>query len=148
MTDKSTKVSGYTFDVGTITVTIGSTKYTTTPKKNGDWAVTLPKLLKVSTKVSVTITVKKMPSKARVIVVKPSMPTVNKATTKSKSITGKTYAKAKISINVIGKWKTLIASTKGIFALKLSSALKKGSNFYIKTTYMGLVSELKKVHVY
>jgi len=148
VTDKSKKISGYTFDNGTITVLIGSLKFTTTTKSNGDWSVTLPKTLKVNTKITITITVKGIPSKARLLFVKPTAPTVNKTTSKSTTISGKTYAKAKVSIGINNKWKAVVASTKGLFSLKLSSKLKKGSSFVVKVTYLKQVSEEKTVKVY
>ena len=148
MTDKSTKVSGYVFDPGVINITIGTTKYTTTPNASGDWSKTLPKTLKVGTKVVVIYTVKGVKSKPRVIFVKPSQPQVNKVTSKSKFVTGKTYAKAKVIIRIKNSTKSVIANSKGLFSIKLFALQKKGSSFMIKVTYLGQNSSDKTIKVY
>jgi len=146
--DSSRLLGGYAFDQGTITITIGSTKYTTTIDKNGDWKKWIPKPLKANTKISVTITVDGVKSLPRVIYVQASPPAVYKTTSKSTYIGGKTYPKAKVFVKISGKTKTVLASSKGVFKLKLTKKLKKGSFFYVKAAYLTRTSAQLKVKVY
>ncbi|MEI6602062.1 MAG: SGNH/GDSL hydrolase family protein [Clostridia bacterium] len=148
LTDKTLTLAGYALDQGTITITIGTVKYTTIVDKNGDWKKTFKKPFKTNTKISVTITVNGVKSLSRIVYVGASMPTINKVTSKSKSISGSSYAKAKISIKINGKWRIVYANAKGLYVLKLTKTLKKGSFIYAKATYLLRTSAQRKAKIY
>jgi len=108
---------------------------------NGVWSVKFAAPLKVGTEISL------MSKASKFLVVPATAPTVSSITSKSKSITGKTYKFGVVTIKIGAKSYSVKASNKGAFKKTLTKTLKKGSKFSVKVKSAGQTSPIKTVTV-
>ncbi|MED4206272.1 Ig-like domain-containing protein [Neobacillus mesonae] len=135
VSDKSTNVTGKTEAKATVTVTIGSKKYSRTADTKGNFNIPVPKQ-KAGTKISITAKDKAgNVSKAKSVVVldktAPAL-TVKSVSDKVKTVSVKTEAKAYVTIT-IGKWKSkeIQAKSTGYFNVALPNKQKAGTKITI-----------------
>jgi len=142
VTDKTTTLSGKTTPgLSTFKLKYGTTTKTVISSASGNWSVKLSKALTVGTKITLTY------AKTSSVFVGATAPTVNAVTTKSKTITGKTYKAGVVSIKVGTKASTVKASSTGAFSLKLKATLKKGTKIMVNVKIAGQTSAYKTVTV-
>ncbi len=147
VTDFSKAIKGFYIEDSVISLYVGNAKYDLATNSTGYWSKTLDKALIVGTKITVKIQLNPELILAKYMKVKPRPPTINKVTSKSTRIFGKSYSKAKISIKVNGKWYAVLTSSAGDYKFALKKPLKKGSTVIVKVTYLGVVSSDKIIKV-
>jgi hypothetical protein len=137
VTDKSKEVSGIAEAGATVTVTIGTKKYTAEKPADskGSYKVTIPQQ-KAGVKISVTaIDAAKNGSSARVVTVldktAPSLPTVNAVSDKTKEVSGKTEAGATATVAIgTKKYTSKPADAKGYYKVTIP-VQKAGTKVYV-----------------
>jgi hypothetical protein len=134
VSDSSTTITGTTEAGATVTVTIGTKKYTATADPKGTYKVTIP-AQKAGTALTVTATDGSgNTSLARTVTVldktAPSAPRVNSVSDKSKEVTGTTEAGATVTVTIGTKSYTAKADTKGNFKVTIT-AQKAGTKISI-----------------
>ena len=140
LTNRSNTVRGVSFPNRSLTLTIKKSNYKIHTNQTGNWKKVLKKHLAIGTKVSVAGTLNEDTKISKTIFVKPTAPFVHELNALSPSISGHTYAKAKVSICVNGKWKSMKADADGEFVLKAYTTLKAGTKISAKTTLQGQTS--------
>ncbi|MEI6602051.1 MAG: leucine-rich repeat protein [Clostridia bacterium] len=140
LTNRSNIVRGFSVPNRSLTLTIKKSKYKISTNQTGDWKKVLKKHLKIGTRVSVTGTLNEDTKIIKTTFVKPTAPFVHELNALSPFITGHTYAKAKVSICISGKWKSLKAEANGAFVMKVCKVLKAGTKISAKTTLYGQTS--------
>ena len=123
------------------TIKYGSVSKVITSDSKGVWTLKLTKNLAVGTKITLVF------KKTKVYYVGALPPTVNAITTKSISISGKTYINGVVTIKVGTKIYTLKASSTGTFKQKIAKTLKKGTKVLVRVKVSGQTSSYKTVIV-
>ena len=150
VTNRSTAVSGKTEAYAAVTVTISTKSYKGKADKYGNYKVAIP-VQNFGKTITVTARDKAgNKSKAKVIKVvrtAPNMPTVNKLTYKTATVTGKAEKNAAVSIKIGKKTYSAKASASGSFKVRIPKQ-RAGTKLYVNAKdSKGKVSATRTVAV-